>query len=388
MLLNTHEWLTKLIAFDTTSHHSNLPLIDTIHDWLKENHIASRLTYDPKEPKANLFATLPAYDGNTQGGIIFSGHTDTVPVEGQQWDSNPFEATERAGCIYGRGACDMKGFLAVLLALLPHFQQARLQKPLHFAFSYDEEIGCRGIPFLLADIEKWEIKPEGCIVGEPTSMRPVIAHKGRYLFRCKIHGFAAHSSLTNKGCNAIEHASQLIVYIRDFFKLRQSSGPFDKDFDVPFTTITSNMINGGNASNVIPEWCEFIFEIRNLPNDQPENIIKQIKDFCENNLLPNMRKEHPDASIAFENISSGMGLNTPEDATITKLVRKVTQIKDKIKVSYATEAGHFQRANIPTIICGPGSIEQAHKANEFVEIEQLKLCENFISQLVSYYVVK
>ncbi len=385
--MNTQQWLKRLVAFDTTSRHSNLELITLIQHWFEKQQISPTLIFNETKTKANLFATLPAYDGNSKGGIILSGHTDVVPVDGQIWDSHPFEAIEREGRIYGRGTCDMKGFIAVLLKLLPEFCTLKLNKPFHFVFSYDEEVGCLGIRPLLAHLEKLELKPEACLIGEPTNMEPVTAHKGRLLYRCKIHGAASHSSLTNKGCNAIEHAAQLITYLRSLAEEFKQKGPFDQDFDVPFTTLTTNMINGGSAYNIIPEWCEFAFELRHLPTIKPQEISARIEHYIHNQLLPCLKKEHPDASIDLDEISAAPGLDTSEEQMISQLIRNLTGNEKKTKVSYGTEGGLFHESKIPTIICGPGSIEQAHRPNEFVSIEQLNECEKLISRLVKSFAI-
>lgn len=385
--MNTTEWLKQLVACDTTSRNSNLQLIHLVQDWYRLHHLSPELIYDENKAKANLFVTLPAHDGNrSHGGLVLSGHTDVVPVDGQEWDTNPFELSERHGCLYGRGTADMKGFLAVLLKLLPDFCQLKFAKPIHFVFSYDEEIGCLGIPSLLENLKKWKIEPEGCVIGEPTSMRPVTANKGRLLFRCRIHGAAAHSSLTPQGCNAIEYAAQFIRFLRQLATQYKNQGPFDNDFDVPFTSVTTNMINGGGAYNIIPEWCEFVFEFRYLPHLNPQELIDTIQQYIQETLLPELHKEYPEATVALTQIpGGGPGLNTSENEVITQLIRQVTQVKEKHKVAYATEAGFYHRAKIPTILCGPGSIEQAHRANEFVTIEQLNECERVVSKLVRHY---
>jgi acetylornithine deacetylase len=380
--MNTLSWLSRLIAFDTTSRNSNLELIHCIEDWLKQHQIVSQLIRDVSQPKANLFATLPAQNGATTGGIILSGHTDVVPVDGQDWESPPFAATERDGKIFGRGACDMKGFIAVVLALIPEFKKLSLSQPIHFAFSYDEEIGCLGAPHMIADIKKRGINANACIVGEPTDMRPVVAHKGKQSFRCSVHGIAAHSSLTTQGCNAIEHAADLICFIRRMTDEFNQNGPFDQFYDVPFTTLTTNLIKGGNAYNTIPSLCEFIFEFRNLPQDNPKLIRDKIKKYISEELLPKMKKENAEANIVLDTIGGAPGLEASEDALITQLARKISQEKATIKVAYATEAGMFQEADIPTILCGPGSIEQAHRANEYVTLEQLQKCEKFLSETI------
>lgn len=243
------------------------------------------------------------------------------------------------------------------------------------------------MPLLLTHLKQLQIEPEGCVVGEPTSMQPVTANKGRIVCRCRVHGFAAHSSLTTLGCNAIEHSAQLISHLRGLAEHYKTQGPFDHDFDIPFTTLSTNLINGGSAYNIIPEWCELAFEFRYLPHLDPQEIIDNIEKYLHQNLLPQLHKEHPDASINLVKISGGgPGLNTSEEEMITQLLRRVTGVNKKCKVAYATEAGFYQQAKIPTVLCGPGSIEQAHRANEFVSVEQLKKCEEVITKLVQNFV--
>jgi len=381
--LNTQLWLSKLISFDTTSRHSNLELIDVVDHWFKKHNITPRITRAANEPKANLFASLPAKDGSVQGGIILSGHTDVVPVDNQQWSSNPFEAVEKNGRIYGRGACDMKGFLAVILSLLPVFQKQQLSQPIHFAFSYDEEIGCFGAPLLIQDFLSAGIQPKACIVGEPTDMRPVVGHKGIQLFQCSIKGLSAHSSLTTQGCNAIEYAAKLICAIRKLADDIRQEGPFNADFDIPFTTLTTNIVKGGIAANTIPDACEFMFEFRHLPEVDPQIILTKIQAYIDNELLPEIRREYPEGCVTLKNLAGPPSFEASETADITQLIRTVSGENAILKVAYATEAGQFQAANIPTIVCGPGNIAQAHRADEYVTIEQLRLCENLLKKLMS-----
>jgi len=378
----SQEWLANLVAFDSTSRNSNLDLIAEIQGFVESLGLATRRTLDPSGKKANLFATLPASDGGTQGGIVLSGHTDVVPVDGQAWDTDPFQATTRGDKIYGRGTSDMKGFIAVTLALLPEFKKLPLAKPLHFAYSYDEEVGCHGAAVMIADLVKQGIRPEGCIVGEPTLLRPVVAHKGIHLYRCRTQGKATHSSLTPQGCNAIEYAARLICRLRERAEEIKQQGPFDQDYDVPFTTLSTNTIQGGNAYNTIPSFCEFFFEFRNLPTIQPEEVLKPIRRYINEELLPLMRKEYPQAAIELDGLAGVPGFQGEEQASVTQLLRQLRQDQGKHKVSYATEAGLFQQADIPTILCGPGSIEQAHRANEYIEIEQLSRCEGLLRDLV------
>ncbi len=381
--MNTRQWLEKLVAFDTTSRNSNLELINTVKEYLDSFGLQSWLAMNPEGTKANLFATLPASNGETQGGIVLSGHTDVVPVDGQDWHSNPFEVVEKDGLLYGRGTCDMKGFIASALALLPEWVQQQRNKPIHFALSYDEEVGCAGAPVMIEELKKRNQRVDGCVVGEPTSMRVVVAHKGINLFTCKVHGKAAHSSLTPRGCNAIEHAARLICHIRDLADYYRQQGPFDDKYDVPFTTMTTNLIEGGIAVNTIPEACTFKYEFRNLPGIPVEEIQGKVERYVQEELLPRMQKEFPEAKVEITANARAPGLEASEKAAITALVRALTRDNEVRKVAYGTEAGLFEQIGIPTIVCGPGNIEQAHKPNEFISLEQLDECDNFLRKLVA-----
>ncbi|AVO33909.1 acetylornithine deacetylase [Ottowia oryzae] len=381
--MTSQDWLARLAAIDTTSRNSNLGLIETVRDDLRARGLDPWLSSNAEGTKANLFCTLPAQDGGTQGGIALSGHTDTVPVDGQNWTSDPFALTERDGRLYARGSCDMKGFIACAVALVPEFLATPRAKPLHLALSYDEEIACIGAPVMLADLQQRGVKVDGAIVGEPTSMQPVVAHKGLNAYRCRVHGKAAHSSLTPQGCNAIEHAAQLICAIREMAEQWRANGPFDQFYDVPYSTITTNLIGGGIAMNTIPQLCEFTYEFRNLPMLSPADIQGRIDAYIQTELLPRMQREFPGAAVEIENLAAAPGLDASEQAAITQLVRALTADKSVRKVAYGTEAGLFQGAGIPTVVCGPGSIEQAHKVDEFVAIDQLAQCEKFLRQVAA-----
>lgn len=381
--MDTIAWLTRLVAFDTTSRNSNLELIDAVQAALRQHGLDPWLARNAEGNKANLFCTLPAADGQTQGGIVLSGHTDVVPVDGQDWATDPFTLTEKDGRLYGRGSCDMKGFIACALALVPEFMALPRKKPLHLALSYDEEVGCIGAPVMLAELKARGIEADGCVVGEPTSMQPVVAHKGINVYRCRVHGKAAHSSLTPQGCNAIEHAARLITHIRDVADDWRANGPFDPAFDVPATTMTTTMITGGIAVNTIPDSCEFHYELRNLPGLAPDQVQEQIRHYAETELLPHMRREYPQARLEFACDAAAPSMNASEQAAITRLARALTRDDAVRKVAYGTEAGLFQNAGIPAVVCGPGSIEQAHKPDEFVEIAQLQRCEQFLRQLAA-----
>lgn len=384
MKMDTTEWLQKLISMDTTSYRSNLSLITEIQTYLDHHQALIRLTHNEDHLKANLFATLPAKDGTTTGGIILSGHTDVVPVEGQDWDSDPFTALQVDNKIYGRGSADMKGFLAASLALVPEFKQLSLPIPIHLAFSYDEEVGCIGAASMIADIIKARISPKACIVGEPTEMHPVVAHKGLHVFCCKVHGQSAHSSLTPEGCNAIEYAGKLISFLRNMADQFKQKGPFDSHFDVPFTTMSANIIHGGVALNIIPELCELVFEFRQLPEVNADEMTQQIQSYIQT-LVHAMRQEYASASIECMQLANAPSFEADLNSKIRDIVIALCGEKTIQKVAYATEAGLFQGAQIPTIICGPGRIKEAHRANEFVELEQLKQCEDFLLKVVKKF---
>lgn len=375
-------WVERLVEIDTTSRVPNIGLIELVRDALAGLGIASTLTQDGRGQWANLFATIPARDGATNGGVVLSGHTDVVPVDGQAWDSDPFKPQVRDGRLYGRGTCDMKGFIGAALALVPEMQAAQLAKPIHLALSFDEEIGCAGAPYMIADLLRRGVKPEGCIVGEPTSMRPIVAHKGINAYRCCVRGHAAHSSLTPKGLNAIEYAARLICHIRDLADEMRRDGPFDEDYDVPFTTAQTSTIEGGNAINTVPAECRFGFEFRNLPTLDPEAVFARIERYAHETLLPQMRREHPNAAIEFTKIAAAPGLDASEQAAVTALVRALTANRETRKVAYGTEAGLFARAGVPSIVCGPGDIEQAHKPNEYLALSQLAACEAFLRKFI------
>ncbi len=373
------EILEQLISFRTVSRDSNLELIHWVRDYLAGYGVESRLTYDSSGQKANLFATLGA---GKKPGIILSGHTDVVPVEGQQWDTDPFKASIKGDQLYARGSADMKGFIATALSKVPEFLAAEQDSALHLALSYDEEIGCIGVRGLIQDLEEIGLKPAGCIVGEPTLMQPIIAHKGTHRFRCCITGREAHSSYTTHGVNAIEYAARIVVYIREIADRLARIEQRDDSYTVPYSTMQTGLIRGGLATNIVPKECEFQFEARTLPDMDAGALYQEIREFAAG-LLPEMRKVEPLAAIDFEWLASAPGLQMQEDHAIVKLAALLAGNAPNGAVSYGTEAGLFQKAGIPTVICGPGSIEQAHTPNEFVSLDQLAQCEMFMQRLVS-----
>ena len=379
--LSSTDMIGRLVGFDTTSRNSNLALIDFVRDYLDGWGVPSELVFDAERRKANLYATIGPED---RGGIVLSGHTDVVPVDGQPWESDPFALKEADGRLYGRGTCDMKSFVAVALALVPEFRARELKTPVHFAFSYDEEVGCVGVRGLLAELRQRPVKPRGCIVGEPTLMRPVIAHKGKKSMRCHIHGREAHSALTHEGVNAVEMAAELVTYLRGMARRKRDEGPFDHDFTPPYTTIHTGVLKGGTALNIVPRDCELEFEFRNIPGDDLEVLAAEVRRYAETMLLPEMQRVNAATGIVFEEINTTRGLVTSPDEEIVHLAQRLSGANALGKVSYGTEAGLFQAEDIPTVICGPGSMEQGHKPNEFVSLEQVRACEAFMRRLMDH----
>ena len=381
--MNTVTWLTRLIAYNTTSRYSNLALIEDIADFLSHHGLQPWLAHDATGQKANLFVTLPAADGTTAGGLIFSGHTDVVPVDGQDWQSDPFHAVIRDDKLYGRGAADMKGFIAAVLAAIPRMKAAKLARPLHIALSYDEEIGCLGAPVMIDALQQRGLSPEYCIVGEPTSMQMVVAHKGIHTFTCRVHGKAAHSSLTPQGVNAIEYAAQLILFIQQLGQRLQHDYAQDAAFDVPFSTLSVNTIQGGIASNIVPQLCEFGFDYRNLPHMQPADVIEPIQRYIREVLEPQMRAVDANCGIELHHHAAVPAMPEADAQALLQLVAQLVDNHTRHKVAYATEGGQFKQAGIHTVICGPGSIEQAHRANEFVSLTQLARCDDFLNKMIA-----
>ena len=381
--MNTINRLSRLIAFDTTSRHSNLALIHDCADYLESLGLKPWLSHNADQSKANLFATIAAADGSTEGGLILSGHTDVVPTDGQAWQSDPYRADIREGRLYGRGSADMKGFIAAVLAAAPAMVQAGLKRPLHIALSYDEEIGCLGAPVMIAELQKRGLTPEHCIVGEPTSMRMVVAHKGIHTFRCAVHGKAAHSSLTPQGVNAIEYAAKLIVFINELAGRLKARHDTDPDYDVPFSTLSVNTIAGGIAANIVPQLCEFEFDYRNLPHMSPADITAPIEAHIREVLQPQMQAVDAACRIDMHHGENVPAMPEAEAALLHDLITQLVQDSSRLKVAYATEGGQFQQAGIATVICGPGNIEQAHKADEFVELSQLARCDAFLHKLIA-----
>lgn len=374
----TLEMLRRLVAFDTTSRDSNLGLIEWARDLLARRGIASRLTWNGARAKANLFATVGE---GREGGLVLSGHTDVVPVDGQPWNTDPFTAVVRDGRMYGRGTCDMKAFIACVLARLPAIERAAARAPVHFAFTYDEEVGCRGVRELLADLDAAGIRPAGCIVGEPTQMGVVIAHKGRREVRCEVQGREAHSSMPTLGVNAIEYAAEVVTRVRRLARDEAAHGERDERFDLPSSTLVCTLTHGGIAPNVVPRRCEVTLDMRYLPSGRALRLFEQLERHVAETLLPEMREQAPDAGIRWRTINDTPGLDMRPDHPFVAWAMRHAGVREAGMLALGTEAGLFQRAGIPTVVCGPGNIEQAHKPDEFVALSQLAACERFIDSV-------
>jgi acetylornithine deacetylase len=377
--ISSSDMLKRLVGFDTTSRESNLALIDFVRDYLDGWGVSSELVFDAAQRKANLYASIGPDD---RGGIMLSGHTDVVPVDGQAWDTDPFEAIEKDERLYGRGTCDMKGFVAVALALVPEFRARGLRTPVHFALSYDEEVGCIGVRDLIEKLRERPIRPRACIVGEPTMMQPVIAHKGRKSLRCHVHGVEAHSARTHEGVNAVEAAAEIVAFLKSMARRKRDQGPFDADYAPPYTSIHTGVIQGGTALNIVPRDCRFEFEFRTIAADDPEALYAEVRRFTETTILPEMRAVSAAAGIDFEELNTTVGLDMSGDDEVVRLAQTLSGANSVGKVSYGTEAGLFQAAEIPAVICGPGSMDQGHKPNEYVSLDQLHQCESFMRRLM------
>lgn len=377
--LNPRELIARLVSFPTISERSNLALIDWAEGYLSAHGARCRRTMNEEGTKANLFATIGP---EVAGGVVLSGHSDVVPVEGQSWSSDPFVVTERNGRLYGRGTADMKSFLAIAMALAPEFAARPLRRPIHIAMSYDEEIGCLGVASMIQDIMANLPPPGLVIIGEPTSMRLVTGHKGVNLFRTRVIGRAAHSSQPHRGAGAILAAGRLIDYLwRLGEEQRQQRDP---RFEPPWTTVQVGLIEGGTAVNILPAECSFFWEYRNLPSQDSSAIRKLFEDYCEREVLPSLREFAPEARIETEAVALVPPLAQEENGAAEALVRRLIGANESAAVSFATEGGLFQRAGLSTVVCGPGSIDQAHQPDEYIELEQIEACIAFMRRLADW----
>jgi len=378
---STHalEMARALVRINTVSRESNLPLIELIREELTRHGVASRLTFDDDRKKANLFATIGA---GKPAGVIISGHTDTVPWDGQDWSVDPLGAEVRDGRLYGRGSADMKSFIGLAVAQVPAFLAADLPFAVHLAFSYDEEVGGFGARRLIADMRAAGVAPLACIVGEPTGMIPALAHKGVYRWRCCVRGHAAHSSLTPQSVNAIEVGARVVTKLADMAARWRDEEPRYEGFDVPYSTGSVGVIEGGIADNVVPADCRFNYEFRNLPGSDVTAMQREVRAYAEA-LEPAMRAVDADAGIRFETICEMPAFLAGADDPAVLLAQRLAATDVTTLVAFGTEAGLFQRAGTPTVVCGPGHIAQAHQADEYVSLTQLAAGERFLLGLTT-----
>ena len=375
--MKTLEILKDLVSFETVSKTDNLLMINYIKECIGNLSAKSQLIKGNKN-QANFYARIGPM---VEDGIMFSGHTDVVPVQGQKWKTNPFKAKVIKNKIFGRGTCDMKGFIAVGLSLLNCIDVKGLKRPIHLMFSYDEEIGCVGIQKAIPFIRKMKYKPKFCIVGEPTEMQLISQHKGKKNFKVSFFGIATHSSLKEEGLNAIEFASEFVIFLSKIQNELKSIHLVNKCYEPPYSTVNVGLIQGGIALNIVPSECTLEFEIRDLPTVNIDKFVKKIENFLYKMEL-NMKKINKKASIKFEKNNSFLGLNTKDDQEI--IVKSLNALgSNKIgTVSFGTEAGIFDNIGIQTIVCGPGSIKQAHRPDEFITFSQLRKCEKFLTNMI------
>ncbi|WP_411570459.1 acetylornithine deacetylase [Pectobacterium cacticida] len=383
MMPSSTDILATLVGFPTLSRQSNLPLIDYVESYLADYAIPVRRVYSEDGRCANLYATIGPQD---RGGICLSGHSDVVPVAGQPWTSDPFTLTRRGDRLYGRGTADMKGFIACVLASVPEFIHATRKRdacPVHIAISYDEEVGCVGVRGLLSQLKEDGARPTGCIIGEPTLMRVATAHKGKSAWRCHIHGQAAHSSHPQAGVNAIEYAAELVLFLRQRSRDWQR-GEQNASYHPSWSTVQVGVMSGGTAVNVVPDYCQFDFEIRPLPGTHHHLLADELAVFAQEQLVPEMRRVAAQGDIHLEPLAAYPGLQ--DDGSLQALKALCSAALGRHPsfdtLSFGTEAGLFQQAGIPAIVCGPGSITEAHKADEFIALDQLAQCQTFLQRVV------
>lgn len=370
--------LERLVSFDTTSRNSNLACIDFIKDYLGAHGIESRLTHDSTGSKANLYATIgPA----GVPGVALSGHVDVVPVDGQAWSADPFRLRREQGRLYGRGAADMKGFVAACLAMVPHFKACGLKRPVHLCFTYDEEVGCHGARVLADDLVALPVRPEMVIVGEPSSLKPILGHKGKVSAVCRVIGLAGHSSRPDRAVNALQAGAEVVAQLNRQQARIIAEGPHDHRFDPPWTSCHAGVFRSGSALNIVPHEAEIVFEYRHIPAHDAVTLLDELRAHAETTLLPPMRAVHPGAAILFDERPRLAGMDLAEDHPLADLVRSLTGANEAGRVAYGTEGGIFQEAGMPAIVCGPGDIAQAHMPDEWIAESELAACERFLTGL-------
>ncbi|MGF6573563.1 acetylornithine deacetylase [Paraburkholderia sp. GAS333] len=379
--LSSRAVLERLVSFATVSRDPNLELIAFVQQYLADHGVESELFHNDERTKANLYATIGPRD---KGGIVLSGHTDVVPTDGQAWTVDPFRLTEKSGRLHGRGTADMKGYLASVLAAVPMLVARKLDMPVHLAFSYDEEVGCLGVRSMLADIQERAHKPRVCLIGEPTGMKPVLGHKGKLAMRCHVKGAACHSAYAPYGVNAIQYAAQLINRLEAIGDELTQSQYCDERFDPPFSTVQTGVIKGGRALNIVPAECAFDFEVRSVPGFDANTVAERLQAYAQTELLQKMRKVQANTDIRLEPLNAYPGLATSPDSDAARLVAHLSGSDDFGTVAFGTEGGLFTNAGIPTVVCGPGSMDQGHKPDEFITVEQLQQCDAMLARLAQH----
>jgi len=372
------EWIDRLVAFDTTSSKSNLSLIEDVEAYLHGFSVDTFRVYDDEGTKANLYALVGP---KVEGGVVLSGHTDVVPVEGQNWSTDPFQVTEKDGKLYGRGVADMKSFSAIALSLVPDMLAAGMKRPVIFALSYDEEIGLLGAPRMIAEIAERMPKPSSVIVGEPTNMKVIDGHKGIASFTVRVTGYTTHSSQTDRGVSAVEAAAKLITKISGMRERREAAADPSSPFDPPYSTMTVNVVRGGTQLNIMAGEAMFQWDMRVVPGDSRKDIIAEFTDYARG-IEAEMRAKAPGCRIEIEQISNAPSLAPHADNPAADLAKAITGLNSTDVVSYAAEAGQFQEAGFSVVICGPGSIDQAHQPDEFITLDQVKEGTMFIRRLI------
>ena len=374
----TTEMLRHLVGFDTTSRHSNLELIGFVRGWLDRNEVPYRVSVGAAGEKANLHAIIGPH---VAGGVALSGHVDTVPVDGQAWSRDPFALFEQDGKLFGRGACDMKGFVASCLAAVPDLKAMELKRPIHLFITFDEETTMEGARLLVSDIVESDLRPSLCIVGEPSLMQPILAHKGRVALRVTVRGRAGHSSEPGRGVNAVFAAAEAVAWVAAEARRYAAEGPFEEGFDPPYTTTHVGTIAGGTILNIIPEHAEFVMEWRVVPGHDPHEQVARLQAHLAQAIEPAMHAVDPGTGFTTEIIGDIPGMGLDDGHELASLVKQLTGANSAGKVSYGTEGGIYEAAGIPSIVCGPGSIQQAHKPDEWIAVSQLDACDGFIRNL-------
>lgn len=381
MALDLLDLERKLIGFDTVSRNSNLAMADFLAETLKRIGLEAGVYANAQGTHANVYGTLGPRD---RGGLMLAGHMDVVPVDGQAWDSDPFTLTEAGGKFFGRGTADMKSFIVQAILAAEAVRHRKLKVPLHLAFTYDEEVGCKGAGFLMEALrQNKQALPACAVVGEPTNFQVFTQHKGFAACRVAIRGVDGHSSKPGKGANAIQQAALVIAKLHDIELERQQHRSLEAIFEVPYTTLNVGMIHGGTARNIIPNHCEVQFEYRTMPGEDTDYVLKQIQGYVQEVLLPDFKKQHPDVDIVVERENSGLPMQTPAGSTIEALALELTRNTRTGAAPYYTEGAIYNESGIPTVVCGPGDIDQAHRPNEFITREQLDRGVPFLGQLIS-----